>query len=87
MNEKTMTPIGSMAALLAEMTERAIEAERQRDAAKKDAETWYQHFQNKAAKLNEAEEALAAQVNENEKLRRSIEEYIENSKNGVQENG
>lgn len=78
MYEKKMTPIGSMAALLAEMTERAMEAERQRDAAIKDSENWYQLYLTKNAKFNEVDDALAAQKKENEELRQKIAEYIEN---------
>ena len=43
MNEKTNSPISILADTLAEMTERAMEAERQRDAAKEDATNWYQN--------------------------------------------
>lgn len=82
MNEKTQTPIQRMAALLAEMTERAMEAERQRDAAREDASNWYQHYQNKVAKLNDTEVALAAQAKENEELRSTIAAYIENIQKG-----
>lgn len=77
MNEKTTTPIQRMADLLAEMTERAMEAERQRDAAKDDAEQWYHNYRNTAVKLNETEAALAEQTKENEELRSAIKEYIE----------
>ena len=71
MNEKT-TPIGRMADLLAEMTERAMEAERQRDAAKEDAENWYQHYQNKDEKLADMKAVLDARIAENEVLRAKI---------------
>ena len=86
MNEKTKTPIESMADLLAEMTERAMEAERQRDAAREEAATWYRHHQNKVEKLAEAEAALVAQIKENEDLRSTIAEYIEQMENGGTEN-
>lgn len=82
MNEKTLTPIQRMAALLAEMTERAMEAERQRDAAREEAANWYQHYQNKDAKLNEVKAALTAQTKENEELRSTIAAYIENIQKG-----
>ena len=86
MDNSTKTPISRMAELLAEMTERAVEAERQRDAAKQDAENWYQIYHAKAEKLEEAEAALAAQIKENEELRSAISEYIENMQKGAQEN-
>lgn len=85
MTEKT-TPIERMAALLAEMTERAMEAERQRDAARDDADQWYINYRNKAAELSEAEAKLAAQVKENEELRGVITEYMQNTQKGETEN-
>lgn len=87
MNEKTKTPIESMAALLAEMTERAIEAERQRDSAKEDAAQWYQGYIRKNAQLEETQADLEAQRKENEKLRSAISDYIEPIKKGEHENG
>ena len=87
MNEKTMTPIESMAALLAEMTERAVEAERQRDAAKKDSDSWYHLYMERDAQLKDAEDKLAAEIKGNAELRRTIEEYIETMQEGAQENG
>ena len=44
MDEKTKTPIELMADLLATMTARAIEAERQRDEAEKSSDEWYQNW-------------------------------------------
>lgn len=77
MNEKTKTPIGSLADLLAEMTERAMEAERQRDAAKEEAGNWYQYYHNQTEMLTETRAALHKKIEENEKLKNKIEEYIE----------
>lgn len=87
MYEKIKTPIGCMAALLAEMTERAMEAERQRDAAREDARNWYQRYKDKAAKLEGVEAALAGQFKENEELRGKIAEYIKKMQKGAQHNG
>lgn len=56
--EGTKTPIELVTALLAEMTERAMEAERQRDIAEKDAETWYTSYLSKDKQLREANEKL-----------------------------
>ena len=92
MSEKTMTPVGRMAALLAETTERAVELERQRDAAKEDAENWYRLFSDRDKKLHETKVALDAQIKENEELRSAIAEYIklteciENIEKGAPEN-
>ena len=78
MNENTRTPIESMAALLAEMTERAMEAERQRDAAKEDADQWYRGYLHKVAELEETKNEQASQRQEHEELRSSISENIDN---------
>ena len=86
MDEKTKTPIGLMADLLAEMAERAAEAERQRDAAKEDSNQWYHHYLNKEEQFKATEELLAAQIKVNEELRGRIAEYIENMEKGAQEN-
>jgi hypothetical protein len=75
-----------MAALLAEMTERATEAERQRDAAKEDAQNWYSLYHDKDVLLKRAEAALSEQIKENEELRSAVREYIGNMQNGGTEN-
>lgn len=62
MENQTKSPIQIMADALAEMTERAHEAERQRDAAKEDAQNWYENYLRKAAALNEAEEKLTTEI-------------------------
>lgn len=87
MNEKTTTPIEAMANLLAEMTERAIEAENERVAAREDAQQWYQNYLRKDAQLSEIKAELEAQRKENEELRSTISEYIETMQKGAQENG
>lgn len=79
MNENAKTPIERMAALLAEMTERAMEAERQLAASQEDASNWYQHY-------TEAKKALAAQIEENQELQNAIEKCIEKIENGEQVN-
>lgn len=77
MDEKTKSPIARMADMLAEMTERAVEAERQRDAAKKDAENWYQSWQNKDAQLKRAEEALEAEIETHKHTRSMLQKAME----------
>ena len=86
MDEKTTTPIERMAALLAEMTERAMEAERQRDAARDNENNWYRLYCDRNTELDGVKAALADQIKENEKLRGTITEYIENMQKGAQEN-
>lgn len=75
MSEKT--PIRIMAELLADMTERAMEAERQRDAAKDDAGQWFLHYKNKAAELDEMKSKMAEKTRENDELRLAVQGYIE----------
>lgn len=86
MDNKTKTPIGCMADLLAEMAERAMEAERQRDAAKEDSDKWYHYYQSKDEQLKATEAKLAEQIKENEKLRGSFAEYIDSMQKGAQDN-
>lgn len=76
MDEKTKSPIALMAAMLAEMAERAVEAERERDAAKKDADNWYRLYTAKDEQLKDAEAELNA-----------VREYIDNMQKGATNNG
>lgn len=87
MNESSITPTERIASLLAEMADRAMEAERQRDAAKEDATQWYQSYLRKSEQLEEAREELAAQREENEKLQSTIVTYIDELEKGAQRNG
>lgn len=82
-NKAQKTPIEIMADALAEMTARAIEAERQRDEALKSSDDWYRNWQNKAAQLKEAEakieqieEQLAFEIDENRKCKTKIAQLI-----------
>lgn len=86
MGEKTKTPIELMADLLATMTARAIEAERQRDEAEKSSDEWYQNWQAKDAALKEAEAKLRAEIGEHQETRRQLREALNNQK-GDQNNG
>ena len=76
MDEKTKSPIALMAELLATMTERAVEAERQRDSYREGYDYWFQQYQRKDEQLKAAEDKLAA-----------LDEYIDNMKKGATENG
>ena len=69
MNETTKTPVELLTALLAEMTERAIEAERQRDKANESIDQWYRLYMGMEEKLKEAEKSLQNRTKENEELR------------------
>ena len=86
MNEKTKTPIETLVALLAEMTERATEAERQIDAAKEESSAWAGYYLDECAKSAELKSELEAQRKENEELRSSISGLIEKIENGDKEN-
>lgn len=86
MDEKTKTPIELMADLLATMTARAIEAERQRDEAEKSSDEWYQNWQTKDAALKESEAKLRAEIGEHQETRRQLREALNNQK-GDQNNG
>lgn len=86
MDEKTKTPIELMADLLATMTARAIEAERQRDEAEKSSDEWYQNRQAKDAALKEAEAKLRAEIGEHQETRRQLREAL-NNQEGDQNNG
>lgn len=86
MNETTKTPVELLTALLAEMTERAIEAEQQRDKANESVDQWYRLYMNMETKLKEKETELNDQTKENEKLRAKIAELIENMEKGAQNN-
>lgn len=82
MNEKTNSPISILADALAAMTERAMEAERQRDAAKEDATNWYQMYQKKDKHLLETLEKLSAEVEEHKKTRQALQHALTPEQNG-----
>ena len=73
MNEKTKSPISILADALAAMTERAMEAERQRDAAKEDTENWYHLYQQKDKRLLETMEKLTAEIEQHKKTRQALQ--------------
>lgn len=78
MDEKSKSPIELMADLLATMTARAVEAERQRDEAQKSSDEWYQHWQDKDAALKEAEAKLADEIAEHQATRQQLREALKN---------
>lgn len=85
--EREKTPIELMAELLATMTARAVEAERQRDEATKSSNEWYQNWQRKDAQLKETEAKLAAEIEEHQSTRRALREALDNMQKGAQNNG
>ena len=77
MSKQDRTPIEMLTDLLGEMTARAIEAERQRDEARKEAGEWYQHFQRKDAQGKDLEESFRREAEAHERTRARLKEYIE----------
>ena len=87
MNEETKkNPIWLVTELLAEMTARVVEAERQRDEAQKSSDEWYAYYQKKDAELKETAAKLAAETEEHQKTRQQLREAL-NNQEGDQEHG
>ena len=82
MENKNKTPLQIMADALAEMTERAMEAERQRDAAKEDANNWYEGYQRKDAQVKDLELKLETEREAHRKTRRDLRYALSSSQNG-----
>ena len=80
MDERTKNPIELMANLLAEMTARAMEAERQRDEALKSSEEWYQNYLRKDIQVKDLQRLLDDKTNEYERLRISFSDYVDKLK-------
>lgn len=83
MGYKNTSPIGAIASALAEMTERACEAERQRDAATEDAKNWYELYQRKEAQVKELEVRLTAEIEEHRKTRHDLQRALSPEQKGV----
>ena len=79
MEQEKATPIELMGAMLSEMAERAVEAERERDTAKKDADTWYKAYMAMDAKLKELEETLRAEIEEHQRTKQALRDALDNS--------
>jgi|GEM_PF-6420056 len=56
------SPVQILGAMLGMMTERAAEAERQRDAAMRDSDMWRAAWQKKENEVKELQEKLAAKI-------------------------
>ena len=80
MDKQTKTPIEFLASALGEMTERAMEAERQRDTAQKDAANWFDLYQQKDAQAKDLAEKLKAETEELQRVRRQFKEVIDRHK-------
>lgn len=89
MDDKTKTPIELVTDLLAIMTARAVEAERQRDEAKKSSDEWYAFYQQKDAELKEAQAKLSAEIEDHQNTRQTLREALDNmrAQKGAQDNG
>ena len=80
--KKNRNPIGVLASALAVMTERAYDAERQRDAAREDASNWYDLYQRKDAQVKDLEAKLAAEIAEHKKTRNALQRVMGPDKKG-----
>lgn len=79
MNEQqTKGPIELVTDLLAAMTARAVEAERQLAEAKKSADEWYGYYQDKDKALKETEAKLSAEIAEHQSTRQALREALDN---------
>lgn len=87
MSEETKkNPIQLVTELLAKMTARVVEAERQRDEAQKSSDEWYAYYQKKTEELKELEAKLAAETEEHQKTRQQLREAL-NNQEGEQDHG
>lgn len=86
---QTKNPIELVTELLGTMTARAVEAERQRDEAKKNADEWYGYYQSKDAELKEAEAKLSTEITEHQNTRQTLREALDtiSKMKGEQDNG
>lgn len=84
MNEKK--PIELMADLLAEMTIRATEAERQRGEAEERENSWYQNYLRQEAKLREAEAKLSEEIREHNNTKQKCRELLDRLQKAGTEN-
>lgn len=70
------TPIELLTDMLAAMTERAMKAEAERDAAKSSSDEWFKHYQRKDKEHKELQEILAAEIRGHEKTRAELDEAV-----------
>ena len=78
MDDKMKSPVDIMAHAMTEIMWRAIDAERQRDAAREDAQNWYRLYLDKDKQLKEKEEKLTA-------LREYVEALEDKKRKAVKE--
>lgn len=77
MDTSTKTPIELMGDMLATMAERAVQAETERDAAKKDTETWYKAYTALDAKLKELENTLKSEIEEHQRTKQALRDALD----------
>ena len=73
MDKQKNTPIELMAQLLAEMTERAMNAERERDAERENSNEWYRSYKTKSEELTKTKAELEATKAELEATKAELE--------------
>ena len=71
-----MTPIEILSYALASMTERALEAERERDTAKKRADEWYRSWKSKDVEAKELQAMLSAEIKGHGRTKAELEEAV-----------
>lgn len=72
--EKNVRAIETLTATIAVLAYRAIELEREGDAARKDADLWHEAYKSKDDKLKRLEEIYARETDEHELVRKRLEE-------------
>ena len=77
MDDMKKSPIELVTELLAKMTERAQNAEREIAKAKKDADDWYKNFLNKDAQYVKLNNKLAEEVAAHSETRQALREALE----------
>ena len=82
MDKNIKTPIEALAFTLGEMTARAMEAERQRDAAKEDANNWYDLYQRKEAQVKDLELKLETEMEAHRKTRKDLQRALASTQKG-----
>lgn len=82
MEDNKGTPVEILTAALAEITQRAMEAERQRDVEKARGDEWYDNWQRQGQELGKVKMQLEA----TEKIVAKLEAYIKKMEEGAPTN-
>lgn len=75
--DETKKIIESLAQAVADMTHRAIEAERARAVEASRANEWFKQYKDRDDKLKEAHSQLASEIREHAKTKAELEEALE----------